>query len=797
MITSQNYLEFLDKFYEFVYKIITNPKEQIKIVLLFYEYNLINNNDYIRDSFNKIIKTKYKLFKINNLYDFKNETILQYHKQTHSFFQNYEIIKKFNIIHKNTKILEMSNLPNVFEACYYYQMKKYNNQSPYTLDYFSNYVSKKFKENEQDYLKYYSQYYKMNINYKDIKQNLNDNTNKYNLIFANIYNVIEEQTNRLRFYANYDLYIIQLYYALIRLELEGCLVFPILEITNKYIADLVLLISIYFEEYYLYSPEVHDKFKLSSTWVIYKNLKTNNFDKLRETVDIIIKNNKSLVRTKFPKSIIEEAMFYKIKYNDYKIDDKYIDDNQEFIKLLDYDIDDAIYTKIKKYNEYIYFIKLNHMQAIYDYTQMSKEKQERQLKKQKRVQIITGLLYAKKWGFKTIPISHKQSHFEKLILSDMFSLYKPILFEFTHHTINNMIDIPKDFFKQMVAINMADYTIDTRNIHDWDKIKSMVRFYRPYDTNKQLRTIIEKKFNQKYISQAWIKMYEMIDMFNLIPKDTDKFKTFHMCEAPGNFISAINHYIKTQTKIKNFDWYAQTLNPNYDNSNGFKDDFNYIKNYSDKWIYGNDNTGNIMNTDNIKFYKKYTLERNIQLLTSDCGMPDHLEKNEVIKLHIAQLIFILYNLQQGGKFVAKLKFPLIYSIQFNMIYKCYSSFDKLYFFKGHQNPASKEFYIIGIGYNRDKINSELEDILESFNIYDDNYNNPIKLPESFLYQLLKIHTALTSNYLFNFKRKLFYVDNYKTMDNSHFQLLNQMIDKKNDDWLKNNSIKSISNDNLL
>ena len=35
------------------------------------------------------------------------------------------------------------------------------------------------------------------------------------------------------------------------------------------------------------------------------------------------------------------------------------------------------------------------------------------------------------------------------------------------------------------------------------------------------------------------------------------------------------------------------------------------------------------------------------------------------------------------------------------------------------------------------------------------------------------------------------------MDNSHFQLLNQMIDKKNDDWLKNNSIKPISNDNLL
>jgi 23S rRNA U2552 (ribose-2'-O)-methylase RlmE/FtsJ len=670
------------------------------------------------------------LFSINDLFNFKNESILQYHIQTFYFFQYYEIIKKYHLIKQNSKILEMSNLPSVFEACYYYQMKKYNAQSSYTLDYFNNFTSNKFKLDEKDYLAYYSQYYKMNINYNDIKTNLEIlDDNKYNLIFANIYvvpdiNIKSIILYQLTDYINYNLYIIQLYYALIRLELDGSIVFPVLQIRTKYMADLVLLVSSYFEKYHLYMPETQNKYKWSSTFVIYKHLKTQNFDKLKKTVNIIIKNNITLVRTKFPQKILDTIPIYKNE----KIDDKYIDDNQEFIKLLDYDIDDAIYTKIKKYNEYIYFIKLNHIQAIYDYTQMSETTQERQLKKQKRVQIITGLLYAKKWGFKTIPISHKQSHLEKLILSDMFSLYKPILFEFTHHTINNMIDIPKDFFKQMVAINMADYTIDTRNIYDWDKIKSMVRFYRPYDTNKQLRTIIEKKFNQKYISQAWIKMYEMIDMFNLIPKDTDKIKTFHMCEAPGNFISAINHYIKTQTKIKNFDWYAQTLNPNYDNSNGFKDDFNYIKNYSDKWIYGNDNTGNIMNTDNIKFYKKYTLERNIQLLTSDCGMPDHLEKNEVIKLHIAQLIFILYNLQQGGKFVAKLKFPLIYSIQFNMIYKCYSSFDKLYFFKGHQNPASKEFYIIGVGYNRDKINSELEDILESFNIYDDIYNNPIKLP---------------------------------------------------------------------
>jgi hypothetical protein len=769
---------------------LSDRSKFIKLINNFYEYNLIDNNNYSAHTNMNIMKTKYKLFSIKDLFNFKNESILQYHNYTPYFFQYYEIIKEFKLIKEDTRILEMSNKPVVFEACYYYQKKKYDKQSSYTLDYFTNYVSKKDKKNDKDYLKLYNQYYKIDIN---TITNMDINSkDRYDLIFANIYYIDLDIKGLILYqltdYINYDLYIVQLYYALNRLELNGNIVFPVLQIRTKAMADLVLLIASYFEEYHLYMPECQNKYKWSSVWVIYKKLQTNKFNKLKEAVDYIYINNKDIVRKTFDQKLLDTISA--------KIDNSYIASNMYIVGLLPNKLNDPIYDKIIKFNEYIYFMKTNHLQYIYNYTQMSSERQEKTLKKQRRLQIITGLLYAKKWRFTTVDIDDKNNNTETLILTDMFSLYKPIVFEFSYHKPNDTIDIPKDFNKQNSKIEMADYTIDTRNINEWNKIKHIVRYYRPFDNDKHLRTIIEKKFNQQNISQAWIKMYEMITHFNLI-NNNDNFNTFHMCEAPGNFISAINHYIKTKTNIKKYDWYAQTLNPTMSDSRGFKDDFNYIENYSDRWIFGEDNTGDIMKTINIKYYRKYTLDRNISLLTSDCGIPEKFGRDDITKLHIAQLIFILYNLPQGGNFVAKMKFPITYPLQFNLYYKFYKNFNKLYFFKGHQNPSSKEFYFIGINYNRDNFKNELETIIDILDNYDDNINKQVKLPENFIYQLLKIHTVLINNYLFNFKRKLFYVDNYKYIKKEKFDLLDSMIDEKNKEWLESQNITRIKDSDLL
>ena len=97
---------------------------------------------------------------------------------------------------------------------------------------------------------------------------------------------------------------------------------------------------------------------------------------------------------------------------------------------------------------------------------MSSERQEKTLKKQRRLQIITGLLYAKKWRFTTVDIDDKNNNTETLILTDMFSLYKPIVFEFSTITNNILIILPTlgviNIPPQIVDIPVGLYRYDLK-----------------------------------------------------------------------------------------------------------------------------------------------------------------------------------------------------------------------------------------------------------------------------------------------------------------------------------------------
>ena len=62
------------------------------------------------------------------------------------------------------------------------------------------------------------------------------------------------------------------------------------------------------------------------------------------------------------------------------------------------------------------------------------------------------------------------------------------------------------------------------------------------------------------MSQAWCKMFEIL---NYIPEITDirinkktEFKTFHLCEAPGNFISSIYYYLLCNDRDSQKRWNA-------------------------------------------------------------------------------------------------------------------------------------------------------------------------------------------------------------------------------------------------
>lgn len=59
---------------------------------------------------------------------------------------------------------------------------------------------------------------------------------------------------------------------------------------------------------------------------------------------------------------------------------------------------------------------------------------------------------------------------------------------------------------------------------------------------------IKDNINPELLTQAWLKFYECIHQFDLVgstAKSSPVFQSVHLCEAPGAFVTSLNHYLKS------------------------------------------------------------------------------------------------------------------------------------------------------------------------------------------------------------------------------------------------------------
>ena len=198
------------------------------------------------------------------------------------------------------------------------------------------------------------------------------------------------------------------------------------------------------------------------------------------------------------------------------------------------------------------------------------------------------------------------------------------------------------------------------------------------------------------ITRPFPKLFEILYHINFFKNINSKFKTFHICEAPGMFIITLDYYIKNyinksiarnaNSNIK-FEWTAQTLKPNKWNK-AFGDDLNLIKNNKNKWMFGD-----ITNIENIKYYKQYCNDTN--LITCDGGLPFDFDSFNSNKLLFAVLIFMIINVPIKGNFILKMYLPIYEKWKFELLFIIYECFEWLYFIKPSVNKWWPEFYIIG------------------------------------------------------------------------------------------------------
>ena len=355
-----------------------------------------------------------------------------------------------------------------------------------------------------------------------------------------------------------------------------------------------------------------------------------------------------------------------------------------------------------------------------------------------------------------------------------------------------------------------DFTKSNPN-EDYDYFKEQFRYYRTKgkDKSNNLNLKVQRILGDNSISQAWLKMYEIISECNIIPMNkSGTFKSFHFAEAPGTFINCLNNYIYTKTKFNKFEWLAQSLHPRLAD---IKDSYGIIKRHPKNWDWGVDNTGDITNPDNIVYYSKiiksFSINNNSDsnvpfLITSDAGLEQEDPKYKLVAY--SSYIAILYSLPLNGIMVYKIKdLPLEIPLIWNLIYITYKNFKEMYFFKPVQNSQSKEFYIIAKYYlGTDKTDLEyLIKQIDKFNkvTYEppntDMFND--MYPESFIVQLSSKYDKIVSNYMYSIERIIYYVDNKDLIGKDYIKHIKDYVEAKNEDWFKKYKIKRLEKNKIL
>jgi hypothetical protein len=278
------------------------------------------------------------------------------------------------------------------------------------------------------------------------------------------------------------------------------------------------------------------------------------------------------------------------------------------------------------------------------------------------------------------------------------------------------------------------------------------------------------------ISNAFCKLWEVLEVFDtIIPnipnikyqKSPQKFKVFHICEAPGNMIVSAKYFAEMKRKnIKpeNYDWRANSLNPNnlenqalYGKGKIFGDTYGLIKKNYNKWLWGADNTGDITKVSNIKWFRNYInnswLKKDedqsdkLDFICGDAGLST--DTNEPIilqKLDLAQVITVLACSSIGGSCCIKHFTPYIkrYTDTYEasgffigFLYLYFITFENVNLFKPYtSNPDSGEFYVVGRGFKGISENQleNLYSILDNF-----TFNSAIikqeDIPETFIIQV--------------------------------------------------------------
>lgn len=302
------------------------------------------------------------------------------------------------------------------------------------------------------------------------------------------------------------------------------------------------------------------------------------------------------------------------------------------------------------------------------------------------------------------------------------------------------------------------------------------------DKAEKVRNSVKDTVQPVFFSNAWCKFIEIISTFPILPQDVkSSFTSLHFCEAPGGFIAALHYYLclKFERNFK-WKWYANTLNPYYE-GHSVKQvvvDDRFLFPTMDKWYFGSDNTGDILN---IKFHSDlrdflHRKKLSVDLITSDGGV-DCLEnpgeqESFVADLKFSEAVLALDNLNIGGCCVLK-RFTFFESASVCTMYLLNCAFNKVYVFKPVTSKSgNSEVYVVCLGYiGKERMAPYVTKMKKHIRCPNSSIIPLYSIPSSFVDQIVKCSKLFADCQMHSIKENL---DLYSNMTSEKEKELKEM-----------------------
>ncbi|CAG0886901.1 unnamed protein product [Cyprideis torosa] len=215
---------------------------------------------------------------------------------------------------------------------------------------------------------------------------------------------------------------------------------------------------------------------------------------------------------------------------------------------------------------------------------------------------------------------------------------------------------------------------------------------------------VRRLFNIEKPTRAWLKCYEILALGDILPSVTPEhpFKSFHLCEAPGAFVCALNHFLNLSYSMGHWDWTASSLSPYYEGNDASQviSSDAFILNTWKHWFFGVDGTGNIhQNVESL-----VEAAQGSDFITADGGIDcsDSPERQEAMTRPLlrSQIAVALRSLMSGGSFLLK-TFTFFERETVSLLYLLSRSFQRIRLMKPVCSKAgNSELYLLCKGFRR-------------------------------------------------------------------------------------------------